>query len=40
MEQIVATGECFGELLGDVPPEVRAGLAGGPVQVFLPYVRL
>ena len=40
MEQIVATGDCHGELLGDVPPEVRANLAGGPVQVFLPYSAL
>ena len=40
MEQIVATGECHGELLGDVPADVRANLAGGPVQVFLPYVAL
>jgi quinol monooxygenase YgiN len=40
MQQIVATGECSGELLGDVPPEVRADLAGGPVQVFLPYSAL
>jgi quinol monooxygenase YgiN len=37
MAAIVATGECFGELLGPVPAEVRANLAGGPVQVFLPY---
>ena len=40
MQQIVATGECSGELLGDVPAEVRADLAGGPVQVFLPYSAL
>ena len=40
MAQIVATGECHGELLGDVPDEVRADLAGGPVQVFLPYSAL
>ena len=40
MEQIVATGECHGELLGPVPDEVRATLAGGPVQVFLPYSAL
>jgi quinol monooxygenase YgiN len=40
MEQLVATGECFGELLGDVSAEVRANLAGGPVQVFLPYQAL
>jgi quinol monooxygenase YgiN len=40
MEQIVATGECHGELLGDVPDELRASLKGGPVQVFLPYLAL
>ena len=40
MEAIVATGECHGELLGPVPEELRANLAGGPVQVFLPYMRL
>ena len=40
MEAIVATGECFGELLGAVPAEVKANLAGGPVQVFLPYSAL
>jgi quinol monooxygenase YgiN len=39
-DQIVATGECHGELLGPVPEEVRATLAGGPVQVFLPYSAL
>jgi quinol monooxygenase YgiN len=37
MQAIVATGECHGELLGAVPEEVRADLAGGAVQVFLPY---
>ena len=26
MQAIVATGECHGELLGDVPPELRAEL--------------
>jgi quinol monooxygenase YgiN len=40
MAQIVATGECHGELLGDVPAEVRADLKGSPVQVFLPYSAL
>ena len=40
MAQITATGECHGELLGPVPDEVRANLAGGPVQVFLPYLAL
>lgn len=37
MQQIVSTGECSGELLGDVTPEVRANLAGGPVQLFTLY---
>ena len=37
MQAIIATGDCFGELLGPVPEELRANLAGGPVQVFLPY---
>lgn len=40
MAQIVATGECHGELLGDVPAEIRANLADSPVQVFLPYAAL
>ncbi len=40
MEQIVATGECSGELLGVVPEDLRATLRGGPVQVFLPYLAL
>jgi quinol monooxygenase YgiN len=40
MAQIVATGECHGELLGDVPEDIRANLAGGPVQVFLPFQAL
>lgn len=40
MAQIVATADCHGELLGPVPEDVRAQLAGGPVQVFLPYQAL
>jgi hypothetical protein len=40
MGAIVATGECFGELLGDVSAEIRANLAEGPVQLFTPYTRL
>ena len=40
MAAIVATGECFGELLGPVSAELQANLAGGPVQVFLPYATL
>ena len=40
MAEIVATGDCHGELLGDVPAEIRAILADSPVQVFLPYLAL
>ena len=40
MQAIVATGDCHGELLGDVSAELREQLAGGPVQVFLPYQAL
>ena len=40
MEAVTATGECYGELLGDVSEELRKNLAGGPVQVFLPYAAL
>jgi len=40
-EQIIATGECFGELLGDPSPEMRANIGdGGPVQLFLPWTKL
>ena len=38
MEAILATGECHGELLGDLSPELKANFApGGPVQLFTPY---
>jgi quinol monooxygenase YgiN len=38
MEAILATGECHGELLGNLSPELRANFApGGPVQLFTPY---
>ena len=40
MQAIVATADCSGELLGAVPEDLRATLAGGPVQVFLPYQAL
>ena len=38
MEAILATGTCYGELLGEPSAEIRANLAGGgPVQLFTPY---
>jgi quinol monooxygenase YgiN len=37
MEAILATGTCYGELLGEPSAEVRANLAGSPVQLFTPY---
>lgn len=38
MEQILATGTVYGELLGEPSPELRKLLgSGGPVQLFLPY---
>ena len=41
MEAILATGECHGELLGDVPAELRRNFdADGPVQLFTPWSRL
>jgi quinol monooxygenase YgiN len=41
MEAIVATGECSGELLGDVPPELRPRFEdAGPVQLFAPWLRM
>jgi quinol monooxygenase YgiN len=40
MDAIVATGECSGELLGDLSPELAANFADdGPVQLFRPWVR-
>jgi quinol monooxygenase YgiN len=39
MDAILATGECHGELLGDLSPELRANFVeGGPVQLFSPYL--
>ncbi len=40
MQAILETGECFGELLGDLPAELKADLAGGPVQAFSLYQSL
>ena len=37
MEAILATGACYGELLGEPSAEIRANLKGGPVQLFTPY---
>ena len=37
MEPILATGSVHGELLGDPSAEVRANLAGSPVQLFMLY---
>lgn len=35
---ILATGSFSGEVLGDPSAELRAGLAGGPVRIFTPYL--
>ncbi len=40
MQAILETGECFGELLGDLPAAMKADLAGGPVQAFSLYQSL
>jgi quinol monooxygenase YgiN len=37
MEAILATGTCYGELLGEPSAEIRANLKGSPVQLFMPY---
>jgi quinol monooxygenase YgiN len=37
MEQIMATGDVSGELLGEPSAELRANLGDGPVGLFLPY---
>jgi quinol monooxygenase YgiN len=37
VEAILATGIVYGELLGEPSAEVRANLAGSPVQLFTPY---
>ena len=40
-DAIIATRECFGELLGDPSPEMRANIGeGGPVQLLTPWSRL
>jgi quinol monooxygenase YgiN len=41
MDAIIATGEVFGELLGEPSAELRAMIVdGGPVQLFAPWSRL
>lgn len=40
MEAIVATGDAYGELLGEPTAEFKAQLAGGPVQVFTPFLSM
>ena len=41
MDAITATGEVFGELLGEPSAELRARFTGGgPVQLFMPWSRL
>jgi quinol monooxygenase YgiN len=41
MDAILATGDCYGELLGDLPSELRHNFADeGPVQLFMPYAAL
>ena len=35
---ILATGSFSGEVLGDPSAQPRAGLAGGPVRIFTPYL--
>ncbi len=39
-QAILATGEVTGELLGEPNPELRAGLANGPVRLFTPFLSL
>ena len=41
MDAITATGEVFGELLGEPSAELRARFTGGgPVQLFMPWSRM
>ena len=37
---ILATGTVHGELLGEVDPDLRARLEGGPVRAFVPFLAL
>jgi hypothetical protein len=37
MEAVVATGSVQGELLGELSPELKANLVGGPVRPFTLY---
>lgn len=38
--EILATGEVYGELLGDLPEEMLAQMEGGPVHPFAPFLTL
>ncbi len=40
MAAVAATGDVYGETLGDPSDELRAKLAGGPVQLFTPYLAM
>jgi quinol monooxygenase YgiN len=40
MEAIMATGDVEGELLGDLSPDLRAQMEGGPVGLFTLYQAL
>ncbi len=40
MAAVAATGDVYGETLGDPSDELRAKLAGGPVQLFRPYLAM
>jgi quinol monooxygenase YgiN len=41
MDAIVATGSVHGELLGELPPELRSRFSDdGPVQLFTPWLAL
>jgi quinol monooxygenase YgiN len=38
MEAVLATATVSGELLGEPSADLRAGLAGGPVRLFTPFM--
>ena len=40
MAEITSTADVEGELLGDVSPELRERMAGGPVRLLAPYLSL
>lgn len=39
-QAMLATASVTGELLGQVSPELKANLAGGPVRLFTPFLSL